>query len=174
MFSQKNPHLYIWGGTTACSTLYRTPLLSFSLHLGTPSSIHNRSHWNPHICHLLCSFLHCWSIHSCLHLTILTQTPDSNLLGHLIFLFGRGTSSTFIATTLAFSTFLSSHFSHFACCWHFFSSVLACLIHFQSSFSSSSLCLAYSFSLIKFWNSFLMKCILASSTCKPQESSFLP
>ena len=79
---------------------------------------------------------------------------DSNLLGHLIFLFSWGPVSTFIATTLAFSNFVSPRFSHFACCWRFFSSALACLIRFRSSFSSSSLHFASSFSLIKFWNSF--------------------
>ena len=59
-----------------------------------------------------------------------------------------------MAATFAFSTGVSSHISCFASSSCFLSSALACLILFLSSFASSSLHLASSFSHIKFWISF--------------------
>ena len=115
-FSLKKPHPYILGGATICSSVCCTLLLLSSLLLRIPSSIHKNSHWNPHTHQLLCSILHCWT--TCLD-------SDSNLLGHLIFLFGLGAASAFIVATF-FSTFVSSCFSHFACSWHFFSLALTC------------------------------------------------
>ena len=84
----------------------------------------------------------------CVGLSLLSKTVD------MTFLFRWGVANAFMVATFAFSTRVSSHFSHFASSSHFFSSALACLILFLSSFASSSLHLASSFSHIKFWNSF--------------------
>ena len=75
---------------------------------------------------------------------------DSNLLGGFTFLFGLRAASAFIGPTLAFLTFVNSCFSHFACCWCFFSLAFTCLICLWSSFSSPSLHFVSLSSLIRF------------------------